>query len=78
MSNKAAILALRLELGRQRDTKKLTYDDLAKLSGVSRRTLIAIETGTSPGSIQTWLHICRGLQINFSTIIETSEGNKYE
>ena len=65
--------ALRLELSVQRSLAQLTYDGLALLSGVSRRTLISIETGESRGSLETWMKICRALNHDFSTFVEMSE-----
>jgi len=57
----------------QRSLHQLTYDGLAALSGVSRRALIAIETGESRGSLETWMKICRALEFNFSKFVEMSE-----
>jgi DNA-binding XRE family transcriptional regulator len=71
--NERGINALRLELSVQRSLKKLTYDGLSALSGVSRRTLISIETGQSRGSLETWLKICRALEYDFSKFVEMSE-----
>ncbi len=41
----------------------LTYDQLAKISGVSRRTLVSIETGSSPGSMETWFRLSAALEV---------------
>ncbi len=71
MSSASILSEFKLEMGRQRYAQKLTYDELAKLSGVSRRTLIAVETGSSSGSIETWLDICHGLQCAFSDFVAT-------
>ncbi len=64
--------ALRHELSIQRDLRGLTYDDLALASGVSRRTLVAIEVGTSRGSVESWLHICEALGTTFAQFMEDS------
>ena len=64
--------ALRHELSIQRDLRGLTYDDLAELSGVSRRTLVAIEVGKSRGSVESWLHICEALGTTFAQFIADS------
>lgn len=66
------LAALRLEMGIQRDIRGLTYDDLAKSSGVSRRTLVAIEGGTSRGSVETWMRICGAFGTTFSQFLEDS------
>ncbi len=71
--NERNVNALRLELSVQRSLHQLTYDGLAALSGVSRRALIAIETGESRGSLETWMKICRALECDFSTFVEMSE-----
>ena len=64
--------ALRLELSIQRDLQGLTYDDLALLSGVSRRALVGIEVGTSSGSVESWLQICDALGMTFAKLMELS------
>jgi DNA-binding XRE family transcriptional regulator len=46
----------------------ITYDDLAALSGVSRRTLVAVETGKSPGSMETWFRLATALSVGFDEI----------
>jgi len=71
--NERSISALRLELSVQRSLHQHTYDSLAALSGVSRRTLIAIETGESRGSLETWMKICRALEFDFSEFVGLSE-----
>jgi DNA-binding XRE family transcriptional regulator len=64
------LAALRLELSIQRNLRGLTYDDLALASGVSRRALVAIEVGTSRGSVESWLQICEALGTTFSRFME--------
>ncbi|GAB2816735.1 hypothetical protein GCM10027022_03530 [Alpinimonas psychrophila] len=64
--------AIRLEMSIQRNLRGLTYDDLAKSSGVSRRTLVAIEGGTSRGSVETWMRICAAFGTTFSQFLEDS------
>lgn len=64
--------ALRHELSVQRDSRGLTYDDLSASSGVSRRTLVAIEVGTSRGSVESWLHICEALGTTFAEFVASS------
>ncbi len=55
-------------LSNRRSEMGITYDDLAALSGVSRRTLVAVETGKSPGSMETWFRLATALQIGFDQI----------
>ncbi len=69
---KQYLSALRHELSLQRGRCGLTYDDLAKLSGVSRRTLVAVEVGASRGSVESWLHICEALGTTFAQFMEDS------
>jgi putative transcriptional regulator len=64
--------ALRIELSVQRNLQGLTYDDLAQLSGVSRRALVGIEVGTSSGSVESWLQICNALGTTFARFLEVS------
>lgn len=39
----------------------ITYDELAEITGVSRRTLLDIATGRSVGTLRTWVLIARAL-----------------
>lgn len=57
--------ALRLELSKLRSSRKWTYDELAERSGVTRRTLIAMETGTTNGRVDSWFRVAHafGLEI---------------
>jgi transcriptional regulator with XRE-family HTH domain len=71
---------LRLRLSRLRAARGLTYDELAERSGVSRATLVTIETGThrsrrpntpsSRGSLETWWRIAKGLDIPLAELLE--------
>ena len=57
--------SLRLELGRHRAARGWTYDELAERSGVTRRTLIAMETGTTNGRVDSWFRVSQafGLEV---------------
>lgn len=46
--------ALRLQLARLRGVRGWSYDELAKRTALSRRTLIEIEQGRTVGSLATW------------------------
>ena len=59
---------LRQLLSVRRSQLGITYDDLAAMSGVSRRTIVAVETGTSPGSMETWFRLATALEIGFNDI----------
>ena len=67
--------AIRLEMSIQRNLRGLTYKDLAKASGVCRRTLVAIEGGASRGSVETWMRICAAFGTTFSQFLQESVAN---
>lgn len=62
--------ALRLELSRLRADKRLTYDALAELTGLSRTVLINLEHGTTRGSLDTWHRVAHGLGVPLGDLIE--------
>jgi DNA-binding XRE family transcriptional regulator len=64
------ISALRLEMSKKRADSGMTYNALAEKSGVSRRTVISIETGTSRGSLDTWMRIYNALDSDFGSILQ--------
>lgn len=53
--------ALRLHLARLRADRGWTYDELARRSGLSRRTLIEIEQGRTVGTLATWHALAHAL-----------------
>jgi len=61
--------ALRIELGRQRAARDWTYDELAERSGVSRRTLIAMETGTTHGRLDSWFRIAQAFDLDLGELL---------
>ncbi len=72
--------ALRLELSRRRAEMGLTYDALAEKSGVSRATIIAIETAkprgrnpgapSSRGSLESWWRLARALDTDLGSLVK--------
>ena len=62
--------ALRVELGRRRADHGWTYDELAERSGVSRRTLIAMETGTTHGRVESWFRIAQAFGIELGELLK--------
>ncbi|WP_326615654.1 helix-turn-helix transcriptional regulator [Streptomyces decoyicus] len=58
------LAALRLELGRLRGERGWTYDELARRSGLARRTLIEIEQGRTIGSLKTWHALAHALDVS--------------
>jgi DNA-binding XRE family transcriptional regulator len=71
--------ALRLRLSVLRAERGLTYDQLAELSGVSRATLVTIETAahrsrrpdspSSRGSLETWWRIAKALDVPLADLL---------
>ncbi|WP_405593864.1 helix-turn-helix transcriptional regulator [Streptomyces sp. NBC_01410] len=57
------LTALRLELARLRSERGWTYDELARRSGLARRTLIEIEQGRTIGSLKTWHALAHALGV---------------
>ncbi|GAA3737629.1 hypothetical protein GCM10022239_11680 [Leifsonia bigeumensis] len=62
--------ALRIELGRQRAVRGWTYDELAERSGVTRRTLIAMETGTTNGRLDSWFRVAQAFDLDLGTLLK--------
>lgn len=52
----------------------MTYDNLAEASGVSRRTIISVENGTSPGSMETWARLAMALNVGFDELFTAATG----
>lgn len=69
--------ALRLHLSRLRHERGWTYDELSERSGVSRSTLISIETGSSRrsansathGSLVSWYRLALALDIDLGELL---------
>jgi putative transcriptional regulator len=62
--------ALRHELSRLRAEKRLTYDRLAELTGLSRTVLINLETGKTRGSLETWHRVAHALGVPLGTLVD--------
>lgn len=62
--------ALRLELGKMRAARGWTYDELAERSGVTRRTLIAMETGTTNGRLASWFRVAQAFEFELSELVK--------
>lgn len=65
------LTALRLELGRLRGERGWSYDELARRSGLARRTLIEIEQGRTIGSLKTWHALAHALSIPVDHLLGT-------
>ena len=65
-------VAVRRQLGIELTERGWTLEDLARTSGVSRRTISAIGGGKSGGSIESWLKICDAFEIAFVTFVKSA------
>ena len=65
------LAALRLELARLRSERGWTYDELARRSGLARRTLIEIEQGRTIGSLKTWHALAHALNVPVDHLFAT-------
>lgn len=61
--------ALRVALARLRDERGWTYDELAARSGVSRRTVIAMEHGTTNGRLESWFRVAEAFGIPLPDLV---------
>lgn len=78
--------ALRLHLSRLRAERQWTYEQLAERSGVSRATLIAIETASprtrtkgspaSRGSLDTWWRIARAFDMELGDLLSALDESR--
>lgn len=55
--------ALRLQMARVRNERGWTFDKLEAESGVHRRTLIAMEHGTTNGRLDSWFRVAESFGI---------------
>lgn len=46
----------------------MTYDQLAEASGLSRRTLLNIASGTYVGDLETWLTLSRVWEVSLDEL----------
>ncbi len=65
------LAALRLKLARLRAERGLTYDQLAELTGLARRTLIEIEQGRTIGTLATWHALAHALKTPVDQLLGT-------
>ena len=61
--------ALRLTLGRMRNDRGWSFDELAERSGVSRRTLIAMEHGTTNGRLESWFRVAEAFGVPLGELV---------
>ena len=55
--------ALRDRMRILRDEQNLTFDQLAEKSGVDRRTLLAMQKGTTNGRLDSWFSVAQAFDI---------------
>ncbi|MFJ4074787.1 helix-turn-helix transcriptional regulator [Curtobacterium sp. NPDC089991] len=61
--------ALRLHLSRLRANRGWSYDLLAEKTGVTRRTLISIETGATRGALDSWFRIAEAFDLPLGELL---------
>lgn len=54
---------LRFSLARARESRGLTLEKLAEISGVGRQTILDIGSGKFKGGIETWIRLARALEV---------------
>ncbi|WNB88093.1 helix-turn-helix transcriptional regulator [Glutamicibacter protophormiae] len=67
--------ALRQAFTELRAESGLTYDELAEISGLSRRTLLNIGAGTYRGDLRTWLILTRALGLSLDSTLSPVWGS---
>lgn len=71
--------ALRLRLSKLRHERSVTYDELSARTGITRSTLVALETASrrperpgkpdTRGSLESWWRIARALEVPLSSLL---------
>ncbi|MCD4813211.1 helix-turn-helix domain-containing protein [bacterium] len=60
-------------IGQERQRRKMSYEQVAKLAGVHRTTISLIERGKFNPTLQMCISISNALDISFSKLITRSE-----
>lgn len=63
------LTALRQAFTNLRHDAGMTYDELAEVTGLSRRTLLNIGAGTYHGDLRTWLILTRALGLSLDSAL---------
>jgi len=50
---------------------KMTYENLAEASGLSRTACVNLETGVRNGSINAWFALSKALDVPFAELMAT-------
>lgn len=61
---------LRKVFNHHRAVRGMTFDELADASGLSRRGLLNISSGTSHGDLRTWLILARTWNISLDELLD--------
>ncbi|MFG3063961.1 helix-turn-helix transcriptional regulator [Streptomyces sp. NPDC048231] len=61
--------ALRVELARLRVERGWSFDELARRSGLARRTLIDLEHGRTTGSLTTWHALAHAFDVSIEQML---------
>ncbi|MEV7863710.1 helix-turn-helix transcriptional regulator [Streptomyces hirsutus] len=65
------LTTLRITLARLRNERGWTFDELARRSGLARRTLIDLEHGHTIGSLTTWHALAHTFDVPFEELLGT-------
>ena len=67
---------LRTVLDRARHEARLTFEELAAVSGVSRQTLLNLSHGRHYGDLKTWLKLSRALDRGLDDLLAPVWGDR--
>ncbi|MEU2389036.1 helix-turn-helix transcriptional regulator [Streptomyces sp. NPDC012461] len=65
------LTALRIQLARLRAERGWSFDELARRSGLARRTLIDLEHGHTTGSVTTWHSLSHAFDVPLEDLLST-------
>lgn len=60
---------LRVVLARARAEAGWTFDELSERSGVSRQTLLNLNSGKHAGDLKTWLKLSRAFDVGLDELL---------
>ena len=60
---------MRIEFVRRRSVARLSYDEIARRSGVSRPTVYRVAVGQQRGSLETWFAMAGEIGVPFSVLV---------
>ena len=63
------LTALRVTLARLRNGRGWSFDELARRSGLARRTLIDLEHGRTTGSVTTWHALAHAFDVSIERLL---------